>query len=96
VQHPARCSNLKGIIREDVSAIVLNYAVKNDGISEAAFRFLVAALFSASLHHVQATCLLPYPTYQSYRSKDRLLKSHAIWLAQNHLASNLSNGLSLK
>lgn len=35
-----------------MSAIVLNYAIKNDGISETAFRFLVASLFSASLHHI--------------------------------------------
>lgn len=35
-----------------MSAIVLNYAVKKDGISETAFRVLADSLFTASLHHI--------------------------------------------
>lgn len=47
---------------------------------------------------MQATCLLPDPIYLSYCSKEHLLKSHAVWLAQNHqhLDSKWPNGLSPK
>lgn len=49
---PSRCSKLKGVRRESMSARAVNYAIKYYGISEAAFIFLWHIFHCFFLHHI--------------------------------------------